>query len=101
LLLVLLAGLLHWWVLALLLVFNVGAGMTSPAALTRTLSVHPELVGSAAGLYGAIQMVVGAVCTSAVGLGQDPALAMAGVLIVAGAISQFGFRDALRRAPAH
>lgn len=93
---VLLAGVLQWWlVLALLLVFNVGVGMTSPAALTRTLSVHPELVGSAAGLYGAIQMVVGALCTAAVGLGHDPALAMATVLVVASVISQLGFRDAL------
>lgn len=96
LLAVLLAGCLQWWlVLALLLVFNVGAGMTSPAALTRTLSVHPELVGSAAGLYGAIQMVVGALCTAAVGLGHDPALAMSTVLVVASIISQVGFRDAL------
>jgi len=97
---VLLAGQLHWWlVLALLLVFNVGAGMTSPAALTRTLSVHPGLVGSAAGLYGAIQMVVGALCTAAVGLGHDPALAMASVLVVASTLSQLGFRDALRTPP--
>lgn len=101
LLVVLLAGQLHWWlVLALLLVFNVGAGMTSPAALTRTLSVHPDLVGSAAGLYGAIQMVVGALCTAAVGLGHDPALAMATVLVGASTLSQLGFRDALRK-PAH
>ena len=101
LLAVLLAGQLHWWlVLALLLVFNVGAGMTSPAALTRTLSVHPDLVGSAAGLYGAIQMVVGALCTAAVGLGHDPALSMATVLVGASTLSQLGFRDALR-APAH
>lgn len=98
LLAVLLAGCLQWWlVLALLLVFNVGAGMTSPAALTRTLSVHPELVGSAAGLYGAIQMVVGALCTAAVGLGHDPALAMSTVLVVASIISQVGFRDALNQ----
>lgn len=96
LLAVLLSGSLQWWlVLALLLVFNVGAGMTSPAALTRTLSVHPELVGSAAGLYGAIQMVVGALCTAAVGLGHDPALAMSTVLVVASIISQVAFRDAL------
>lgn len=100
LLAVLLAGQLHWWlVLALLLVFNVGAGMTSPAALTRTLSVHPDLVGSAAGLYGAIQMVVGALCTAAVGLGHDPALAMATVLVVASTLSQLGFRDALQTPP--
>ena len=76
--------------------FNVGAGMTSPAALTRTLSVHPDLVGSAAGLYGAIQRVVGALCTAAVGLGHDPALAMATVLVGASTLSQWGFRDALQ-----
>lgn len=74
--------------------------MTSPAALTpplnRTLSVHPDLVGSAAGLYGAIQRVVGALCTAAVGLGHDPALAMATVLLGASTLSQLGFRDALR-----
>jgi len=72
-------------------VFSLGAGIASPAALTLAISVDPEIIGSASGLYGFTQMVVGAACTALAGLGSDPALAAALVLSGAGIISQFSF----------
>ena len=41
-------------------VFAMGSGMASPTALALAMSVSPEVAGSASGLYGFTQMVVGA-----------------------------------------
>lgn len=82
--------------IGLMVLFTIGAGLSSPAALTKAVSVNPRLIGSASGLYGFSQMAVGAVCTSLSGLGRDPALAAASVLAVAGLISQIAFWLALR-----
>ncbi|MES2187478.1 MAG: multidrug effflux MFS transporter [Pseudomonadota bacterium] len=76
--------------------FTVGAGISSPAALTRAISVDPRLVGSAAGLYGFAQMLVGGICTSLVSLGHDPALAAALVLTAAAATARLAFWVAMR-----
>jgi DHA1 family bicyclomycin/chloramphenicol resistance-like MFS transporter len=76
--------------------FTSGAGMTSPAALTKAVSVNPHLTGSASGLYGFTQMAVGAICTSVVAFGHDPALAAVVVLLAASLIAQAAFRFALR-----
>lgn len=82
-------------------VFGMGAGIASPAALTQAISVNPQVIGSASGLYGFSQMGVGAICTALVGLGSDPALAAAIILATAGVIGQISFWIALRhRAPA-
>lgn len=70
-------------VVAVMFLFCLGAGICSPAALSKALGVEPRLVGSAAGLYGAMQMGVGALCTFAVGLGHDQALTSALVLSAA------------------
>ncbi|MDB5945085.1 MAG: Bcr/CflA family drug resistance efflux transporter [Ramlibacter sp.] len=83
-------------VLALMFLFTCGAGMASPAALTKSLSLNPKLVGSAAGLYGFTQMAVGAVCTSLAAVGNDQALTAAGVLTGAAVLGQAGFWLALR-----
>ncbi|MGO4386854.1 multidrug effflux MFS transporter [Microvirga sp. 2YAF29] len=80
----------------LMVLFTMGAGLSSPAALTKAVSVNPRLIGSASGLYGFAQMAVGAICTSLSGLGHDPALAAASVLAGAGLISQAAFWIALR-----
>ncbi|WP_297831848.1 multidrug effflux MFS transporter, partial [Pseudomonas sp.] len=61
------------WIIGPVSLFAVGAGLASPAALSRALSVDAHLTGSAAGLYGFLQMAVGALCTFAVGFGRDPA----------------------------
>jgi len=80
-----------FWILAVMFVFTCGAGLTSPNALTRAVSVNPQLTGSAAGLYGFTQMMIGAICTSLVALGSDPALAAALILVGAMAVSQVAF----------
>ena len=81
-------------------VFGMGAGVASPAALTQAISVNPQVIGSASGLYGFSQMGVGAICTALVGLGSDPALTAAIILAAAGVIGQISFWIALRYRPA-
>ncbi len=82
---------------SLMFCFTMGAGITSPAALTRAISVDSHLVGSAAGLYGFSQMAVGGLCTSLVSLGGEPALAAAMVLTVVIAIARVAFMVAIRQ----
>ena len=81
-------------------VFGMGAGVASPAALTQAISVNPQVIGSASGLYGFSQMGVGAICTALVGLGSNPALSAAIILAAAGVIGQVSFWIALRYRPA-
>ena len=85
-----------WFMVATMLIFTLGAGSASPVALTQAISVNPRAVGSASGLYGSVQMLVGAICSSLVGIGDDPALAAALVLAAAGILAQFCFWIALR-----
>lgn len=82
--------------LALMFLFALGAGASSPAALSKALGVDAALVGSAAGLYGFMQMAVGALCTFAVGFGHDQALAAACVLTGAMILGQAALWGALR-----
>ena len=84
---------------ALMIAYCVGAGLCSPAVSTLSISVDPRLIGSAAGLYGFTQMAIGALCTTLAGLGHDPALAAAAVLVGAALLAQASFQLALR-APA-
>lgn len=83
--------------MTLLFLYTVGAGMSSPAALSKAVSVNPQLVGSASGLYGFTQMAIGALCTSLAALGHDPALAVALVLMVAATVGQLSFSLALKK----
>ncbi len=46
--------------------FMVGAGMASPFALAGSVSVNPQAIGAASGMYGFIQMSYGMLCTVAV-----------------------------------
>jgi len=80
----------------LMIVYCVGAGMCSPAVSTLSISVDPRLIGSAAGLYGFLQMTIGAACTTLAGLGHDPAVAACAVLVGASLFAQASFRVALR-----
>ena len=82
--------------LALMMLYTIGSGITSPAALTKALSVHTDLTGSAAGVYGFSQMVVGGLCTLGASLGLNPALASFTVLTIACMVGQLGFRFALQ-----
>jgi MFS transporter, DHA1 family, multidrug resistance protein len=87
--------------IAPMFVFGIGAGVASPAALTQAISVNPEVIGSASGLYGFSQMGVGAICTALVGTGSDPALAAAVILVSAGVIGQIAFWIALHHRGTH
>lgn len=82
-------------------VFTLCAGLAAPAALTEAISVDRRVTGSAAGLYGATQMTVGALSTALVGLGSNPALSAALVLVGASLLGQAAFwaaqRDVRRR----
>jgi DHA1 family bicyclomycin/chloramphenicol resistance-like MFS transporter len=59
---------------ATLFFFTCGTGMANPVLIAQALSVIPGLTGSAAGLYGFVQMTMGVVMTTVVTLGSDPAL---------------------------
>jgi DHA1 family bicyclomycin/chloramphenicol resistance-like MFS transporter len=83
--------------IACLFLFSLGVGMAAPPALALSVSVQPKVIGSASGLYGFIQMAVGAICTALAGLGDDPALAAGIVLAVSGLVAQFSFWLALRQ----
>lgn len=83
--------------LALMVVMTFGAGMASPAALSRALgATTPALAGTAAGLYGFAQMAMGAVGTMLVGFGEVPALAcaVAQICITGLALSSYRFAAA-------
>ncbi len=83
-------------VLVLIFLFTCGVGLTGPSALTKSLSVTPLLTGSAAGLYGFLQMAAGAISTSLVSLGPDPAFSAAAVLLGAVLLAQLAFSISLR-----
>lgn len=83
--------------IAPMFVFGIGVGIASPAALTQALGVNPAVIGSASGLYGFSQMGVGAICTALVGIGTNPALTTAIILVGAGVIGQIAFWFALSR----
>jgi DHA1 family bicyclomycin/chloramphenicol resistance-like MFS transporter len=69
-----------------------GCGIASPFATTGAISVDQRMIGAAAGLYGFIQMMFGAICTAAVGLWHtDSALPVSVVLLTATVIGQLGF----------
>lgn len=64
--------------LALTITMTFGAGLASPAALSRALSsTAPALAGTAAGFYGFGQMAMGAIGTKLVGYGEIPVIACA------------------------
>jgi MFS transporter, DHA1 family, multidrug resistance protein len=50
-------------VVAPVTLFMVGAGMASPFALAGSVSVNPQMIGAASGMYGFVQMTYGMLCT--------------------------------------
>jgi DHA1 family bicyclomycin/chloramphenicol resistance-like MFS transporter len=72
--------------------FALGAGITSPVATSRAISVDPQRIGAAAGLYGCLQMGFGALCTLLAGLWHDGSALPVGVILLASAVTaQFAF----------
>lgn len=94
---------LGWLSPALLVTITVtmtfGAGLASPAALSRAMSVIPALAGSAAGFYGFGQMAMGAIGTLMVGYGDDPVIACAVTQICLTALALISFRFAHSHRP--
>jgi MFS transporter, DHA1 family, multidrug resistance protein len=78
-------------VVGAMFLFSLGIGGAAPAALTQAISLNPRVTGSAAGLYGAIQMAVGAILVALAGLGSNPALAAGLVLVLSGVVAQGAF----------
>jgi MFS transporter, DHA1 family, multidrug resistance protein len=78
-------------IIATMFVFSVGVGAATPAALVKAISVNPRMTGTASGLYGSIQMAAGAALVALAGLGANPALASALVLLGAGVVAQASF----------
>lgn len=78
-------------IVIVMFVFTTGAGVASPAALAEAISVNPLIVGSASGLYGFMQMAIGAICTALAGFGSDHALVSAAVIMLACMLSQICF----------
>src|SRR6185437_10908019 len=78
-------------IVATMFVFSVGVGAAAPAALVEAISVNPRVTGTASGLYGSVQMAVGAALVALAGLGANPALASALVLLASGLLAQASF----------
>ena len=77
--------------IATMFVFGVGVGAAAPAALVKAISVNPRVTGTASGLYGSVQMAVGAALVALAGMGANPALASSLVLVGAGVVAQASF----------
>lgn len=88
-------ALMDWLSLAgvagLMFVYALGVGVAAPTALAEAVNVNPAVIGTASGIYGFSQMAVGALCSALVGLGSNPALSAALVLVAAGFVSQLAF----------
>lgn len=78
-------------------VFMVGAGLASPFAITGAVSVNPQAIGAASGLYGFVQMSYGALCTVIVETWRPGSvLTVAIVLLGSAIIGQVALSIALR-----
>ena len=84
------------WAMGCMFVFTLGVGIGGPSALAQAISLNPRVTGSASGIYGFVQMAVGAMCSGLAGLGRDPALSAALVLAGAAFAGQLALRMALR-----
>lgn len=83
--------------LAAVMLYALSAGLVSPVAVGQAISIDPRLTGSASGLYGFSQMMVGALSTWLASLGSDAASSVAVVMLGASVVGQLALRDALSR----
>jgi MFS transporter, DHA1 family, multidrug resistance protein len=85
-------------VIALVVVFMIGAGMASPFALSGAVSVNQHAIGAASGLYGFPQMAYGALCTVIVEVWHPGSVfTVAVVLLVSALLGQAALSLAVRR----
>jgi MFS transporter, DHA1 family, multidrug resistance protein len=74
-----------WGIVALLFVVVASLGLVMPNATALALADHPRVAGSASGLLGVLQFIVGAAAAPLVGVaGTAPALPMALTIAVLG-----------------
>ena len=66
--------------------FMMGAGIASPFALTGAISVNPQAIGAASGLYGCVQMLYGALCTVIVATWSPGSVPTVGVVLLGSAL---------------
>lgn len=66
--------------------FMVGAGLASPFAITAAVSVNPQAIGAASGLYGFVQMSYGALCTVIVETWRPGSILTVAVILLASAV---------------
>jgi MFS transporter, DHA1 family, multidrug resistance protein len=79
------AGTGVWPVVALLFVVVASLGLVMPNATALALADHPDVAGSASGLLGVMQFIVGAATAPLVGVaGTDTALPMAMLIAALG-----------------
>jgi DHA1 family bicyclomycin/chloramphenicol resistance-like MFS transporter len=77
--------------------FMVGAGMASPFALAGSVSVNPQAIGAASGMYGFIQMGYGMLCTVVVEMWHPGAVyPVAAVLLGSALLGQAAMSMAVR-----
>lgn len=84
-------------VFGILFFFSMGTGLANPVATAEALNVAPGKAGSAAGIFGCLQLVIATLLTLLMSLGRDPALTMAMVLCGCAAVSRTAFAWALKR----
>lgn len=75
-----------------MLFYSFGSGMVSAPSLAAALGVDPKAAGSASGLYGFMQMLVGSFCTMLVGFGGEPAVSAGMIMLGCSVLAQFFFR---------
>jgi DHA1 family bicyclomycin/chloramphenicol resistance-like MFS transporter len=73
-------------VVAPVCLFMVGAGMASPFALAGSVSVNPQAIGAASGMYGFIQMGYGMLCTVVVETWRPGAVYPVAVVLLGSAL---------------
>jgi MFS transporter, DHA1 family, multidrug resistance protein len=87
-------------VVAPVCLFMVGAGMASPFALAGSVSVNPQAIGAASGMYGFIQMSYGMLCTVVVETWHPGAVyPVAAVLLGSALLGQAAMSMATRAEP--
>jgi len=78
--------------------FMIGAGMASPFALAGSVSVNPQTIGAASGMYGFFQMSYGMLCTIVVEVWHPGAVyPVAAVLLGSALLGQAAMSLAGRR----
>ena len=78
---------------ALMVLYSVGVGLTSPNAVGGLMNAAPGAVGTASSLYGFCQMLFGALVTVAVAGWHSPsALPVAVILLIASLVARLAVR---------